>query len=333
MEMIERYLQAVRFWLPNRQKDDIIAELSADIYAQVEEREAELGRKLSNAEVEAILKQRGRPVLVASRFQPQGYLIGPLLFPIYRFVLQIVAACYLVPWVLVALCLMIFSPAYRLQHFGGTWMNAIASAWSGLWTAAFVAFGLITLVFAILERAQARCNAIEDWTPRNLPPVHNLRKISRANSIVELIVNQIFLFWWVAYFHSSVLSVGLVQIAFSPLWIWFYWGFLLLAVANAALAVVNLVRPYWTVQRATLRMLSETAGAALFCWLMQAGIVTGFRTASLSPEKGVYVVQAINHWTTTLFPVAVIVGVIVVVTGTIRVVRIHTDGQSQILAR
>ena len=30
MEMIERYLQAVRFWLPNRQKDDIIAELSAE---------------------------------------------------------------------------------------------------------------------------------------------------------------------------------------------------------------------------------------------------------------------------------------------------------------
>ena len=328
MEMIERYLQAVRFWLPNRQKDDIIAELSADIYAQVEERESELGRKLTSAEVEGLLKQRGRPVLVASRFQPQRQLIGPLLFPVYRFVLQIVAICYLVPWVLVALCLMTFSPAYRLQHFGGTWMNAIASAWSSLWTAAFVAFGLITLVFAILERVQARCNSIEDWTPRNLPPVRNLRKIPRANSTVELIVNQIFLFWWAAYFHSSVLSFGAVQLTFAPLWIWFYWGYLLLALANATLAVVNLVRPYWTVQRAIVRLAFDTAGAALFCWLMEAGILTGFRTASLSQQKGIFVAQAINHWMTTFFPVAVIIGAIVIGTGIYRIVRIHAEGES-----
>jgi hypothetical protein len=48
MELIERYLQAVKFWLPKRQKDDIIAELSGDIYSQIEEREAALGRALVN---------------------------------------------------------------------------------------------------------------------------------------------------------------------------------------------------------------------------------------------------------------------------------------------
>ena len=31
MELIDRYLQAVRFWLPKAQADDIIAELSEDI--------------------------------------------------------------------------------------------------------------------------------------------------------------------------------------------------------------------------------------------------------------------------------------------------------------
>ena len=71
MELIERYLQAVKFWLPKAQKQDIIAELSEDIYSQMEEKESELGRKLSDLEVEIILKQRGRPVLVANRYQPQ----------------------------------------------------------------------------------------------------------------------------------------------------------------------------------------------------------------------------------------------------------------------
>src|ERR1035438_195797 len=94
MELIERYLQAVGFWLPNRQKDDIIAELSADIHAQVEEQETTLGRKMNQAEVEALLKKRGRPVLVANRFLPQESLIGPVLFPVYCFILKVVSLCY-----------------------------------------------------------------------------------------------------------------------------------------------------------------------------------------------------------------------------------------------
>jgi hypothetical protein len=79
MELIERYLQAVGFWLPKKQKADIIAELSGDIYAETEEREGELGRKLNDTEVEDLLKKRGSPMLVANRFLPQHSLIGPLL--------------------------------------------------------------------------------------------------------------------------------------------------------------------------------------------------------------------------------------------------------------
>ena len=55
MEMIERYLEAVGFWLPRKQKDDILAELSEDIHAQIEEREAAVSHSLTEPEVEAIL--------------------------------------------------------------------------------------------------------------------------------------------------------------------------------------------------------------------------------------------------------------------------------------
>mgnify|MGYP001334056207 CR=1 FL=1 len=57
MELIERYLQAVEFWLPKAQRQDIIAELSEDIRAQVEERESELGRSLNEQEAEALRAQ------------------------------------------------------------------------------------------------------------------------------------------------------------------------------------------------------------------------------------------------------------------------------------
>src|SRR4051794_10177607 len=108
MDLVERYLQAVEHWLPTKQRHDIIAELSEDIHSQIEEREASLGRPLITAEVEALLLERGRPMLVASRYLPQEYLIGPELFPIYRFVLKIVLLCAGVPTVLALVSLIAF---------------------------------------------------------------------------------------------------------------------------------------------------------------------------------------------------------------------------------
>src|SRR5450432_4246886 len=125
MDLLERYLQAVKFWLPKEQKQDIIAELSEDLRSQIEDRETELGRKLNEPEIEAILKERGRPLLVANRYQPQQHLIGPVLFPVYRFVLKVVALCYLLPWVLVWIGMISLGPKYRAQH--GGWIHALAS--------------------------------------------------------------------------------------------------------------------------------------------------------------------------------------------------------------
>src|ERR1700682_4339889 len=89
MELLDRYLQAIEFWLPKRQRQDIIAELSEDLRSQIEEKETEVGRKLQDAEVEAILKRCGAPLEVAARYRPQQYLIGPALFPVYRFVVAV----------------------------------------------------------------------------------------------------------------------------------------------------------------------------------------------------------------------------------------------------
>ncbi len=186
MELLDRYLQAVKFWLPKGQKQDIIAELSEDIRSQIEEKENELGRKLNEAEAEAIFKRVGRPVLVANRYSPQQYLIGPLLFPIYRFVLKIVALCYLVPWVLAWIGFMIYDPGFRAKHSGGTLIGALGSVWGPLWLAAFCACGVVTIVFAVLERAQTKSGFLEDWDPRKLPAVRDPNQISRASSIFEL---------------------------------------------------------------------------------------------------------------------------------------------------
>ena len=55
MELVDKYLQAVRNYLPAEQKDDIIKELSENLHSEIVDKEAELGRPLNEAEQEAIL--------------------------------------------------------------------------------------------------------------------------------------------------------------------------------------------------------------------------------------------------------------------------------------
>src|ERR1017187_6149371 len=92
MELLDRYLQAVKRHLPWERQDDIIAELRANLEAQLEDKEAELGRSLTKEEAEEWLKKMGSPIHVAARYQRQQYLIGPAVFPTYWYMLRLVMA-------------------------------------------------------------------------------------------------------------------------------------------------------------------------------------------------------------------------------------------------
>jgi hypothetical protein len=321
MELLERYLQAVKFWLPKEQKQDIIAELSEDLHSQIEEKETELGRPLNDSEVEAILKQRGRPVLVANRFLPQQYLIGPVLFPIYVFVLKIVALCYLLPWLLVWIGIMTYSPNYRLEH--GGWFQAVGSAWASLWSVAFIVLGCVTVVFAVLEQVQGKSHFLENWNPRKLPPVRNSGEIKRSSSITEIVASSVFgVWWWVTYLSSPVIvDRPELRVQLSPAWAHFFWGFLFVTLANIALSATNLARPYWTVRRATFRLASDMVGSSLFCWLMKSNIVAAIAVHGVPTEKTEAMTSTINLWMDRAFPIAIAIGIVVLVGDVYRIIN------------
>jgi hypothetical protein len=327
MDLIDRYLQAVKFWLPKQQKQDIIAELWEDIHSEIEGREAELGRPLNEAEVEALLKQRGRPVLVANRYLPQRHLIGPVLFPIYLFVLKIVALCYLTPWILVSIGLMVYGSVDQVGQTGHSVGASIASLWGSLCTAAFVAAGVVTVVFAVLERVQAKSRLFENWDPRKLPPVRTPNQIPRSTSVVELVVNVIAFAWWAQNMASPiVLNHPAVRITLAPVWSYFFWGTLAMTLTNAVFAAVNLARPYATRFRAALRLFNDFAGSVLFCWLLKADVLVGFTMANVSPQKALEVTNALNWWMEKMFPGAIIAGVVIVAVDVYRLVRVNPAG-------
>jgi len=96
MTLVERYVRAVRDFLPRAQKDDITNELSDSIQSRFEDEAEARGRPLTEEEQVAILRSLGHPMAVAARYRGDdrsvrfgGQLIGPELFPTYLTVLRI----------------------------------------------------------------------------------------------------------------------------------------------------------------------------------------------------------------------------------------------------
>jgi hypothetical protein len=318
MELVERYLQAIEFWLPSPQKHDITAELSEEIQAQVEERAAALGRELDEGEVEALLKQFGSPLLVANRYLPQESLIGPMLFPVYRLVLKIVALCFVVPWVVVWAVMLVYGNG--AGHGASLWASA-AHLLGSLSFTGFVSLGMVTVVFAVLERTQTR-SLVEEWNPRKLPAVRDPHAIPRLNSALELGGCLFGAVWWAGNMASPMVWYAFrLQISLSPVWAYFYWGFLGLAGCGAALAAVNLTRPYWTGLRAALRLLLDGAQSALFCWLLTAKVVTGVGIAGTSAQRASELAAAVDVWMGRMLPVGVILAVVILWTDGYRIYR------------
>lgn len=308
MELLDRYLHAIKFWLPRAQQDDIAAELSEDLRSQIEEREAKLGHKLNDYEVAAVLKERGRPSVVASRYLPQGHLIGPTLYPIYRRVMIIVVLCYVAAWLVGWIGVAILHPFYHSNI-----RALIGGMWGTFWLTTFIALGAVTLLFAILERVQGGAKFLYDWNPLELPAVRDPLRIPRVSAIVEIAVNLLFIIWMTTDMWSRmVFEKGGVRIVLAPAWRAILWTFVLVAAGNIALAGVNLFRRQWTWTTAGVRLVLDCAGAAAFCWVVKAQLLAEIVAPNLNSEKAAQIVNAINTNMNRAFPFAVLLCVLVV---------------------
>jgi len=260
MELLDRYLQAVRFWLPRKQQDDIIAELGDDLRSQIEERESALGRPLNEDELVTLLKQAGHPLWVAGRYQKQQALIGPVLFPLYSFVLKIVALGYLVPWLVVWIVLTVLVPSHRAADP----MLTLAGGWASFCTNIIVIFGSVTLAFAILERVQSAVSALQQWDPRKLPRPKD--RVSRVESVFGLVFSIVYIAWWLSLPRYGALIFGPIAGFFSLNPALHVWYLPLLAPPSivAVQQCVNILRPQWTWLRAAAQLLSDSIALFIF---------------------------------------------------------------------
>jgi hypothetical protein len=194
MNLLNRYLQAVARLLPKSGREDIIAELRANILSQMEDREESLGRPLTEDEQAGVLRHHGNPTVVAGRYREDNLglafgtqLIGPELFPFYKTTLKVNLAITIV--VLAGLL-----PAIA-QTVGG------AITLGRVLIPLFTQFVAVTLIFIAVERNKGV--VLDKWDPRKLP-------VEKANPDDGPTAANIFAF--------VVTAVGTLWLALTPRW-------------------------------------------------------------------------------------------------------------------
>jgi uncharacterized membrane protein len=309
--ILEKYLNSVRSALPEAQRDDIVQELSENLHAQIEDKEAELDRPLTDAEIEAILKQHGHPMIVASRYNQDKRsvafgpeLIGPVVFPFYVRVLKFNLGISFVITFIVAVAL----------FFSGHAMTA-GNVIPAIFYQVVIQFAIVTLIFTGADR-HFKKNP-ESWSYRDKQggwhpafsfdnPLKSKAKgdsgrVSRMDSVAQIVALGIALMWLRVAQGAPFLIFGPAAafLKAAPIWHQFYWPVVGLACLGILQGLVNLIRPDWLRVMVAYRALTAIAWIVVAYFVLRAGpwvVLTsdasqaeGFRkTAEILNQIGTY---------------------------------------------
>lgn len=312
MDLVENYVKAVSKALPEEQRADVAAELSEDIRSEIEDREREMGRALTDAEQEAVLRKRGNPLVLAARYRQDQrsvafgkQIIGPVLYPFYIRVLSFNLGLTLLVIAVIFTALAVSGQKITFSDIAST-----------LWLQLVIQLGAVTVIFWFVEmnlkknpdRWQMTCSPggfpldlkIETRTSKKTKGnVKNVKEISRFDSISILVACGVALAWMteVKHFPFLILGPAAAFLKLAPVWYQVYLPIAALTAAEMVRASINLVRPDWVRFRAWCGVLIHACGLALVCFLIGAcSWVVAASANGQTPADYVRAAAAVNQW-------------------------------------
>jgi hypothetical protein len=308
MDLVDRYLKTVAKALPEAQREDIIRELSEDIRSEMEDKQSELGRALTEAEQQALLKQRGNPLLLAARYHQDDrrvafgrLLIGPVLFPFYIKVLSFNLG---LTFVVIGTIFLALSLSGQPVHFNDIFSTCLLQL--------FIQLGVVTLIFSLIERhltkhpdrwnLSGKCGSIQldIGTGKNVSlPIERSQQISRIESVSIIIASAVALVWMteVQSYQFLILGPAAAFLKLAPIWYQVYFPIVLLTVMEIVRATINLVRPDWTLFRAVYGVFVHCGGLAIVYALIRADSwVTATEFGAGGASGYAHAAQTVNQW-------------------------------------
>jgi len=281
MELVDRYLKTVAKALPEAQREDIIRELSEDIRSEMEDKARDLGRPLTEAEQQALLRQHGNPLLLAARYRQDHrtlafgrQLIGPVLFPFYVKVLSFNLG---LTFVVIAIIFIALGASGQKVGFNNILTTCLLQL--------LIQLGVVTLIFSLIERHLTKnpdrwdlsgtCGGLrlDVKMEKNITlPIDRSQWVSRFDSASIIIASTIALVWLtgVQRYPFLILGPAAAFLKLAPIWYQVYFPIVLLTVAEIVRATINLVRPDWTLFRAVYTVFVHCGGLAVVYFLIKA---------------------------------------------------------------
>ncbi|HWF76794.1 MAG TPA: hypothetical protein VN694_06415 [Caulobacteraceae bacterium] len=288
MDLIDRYLEGIRWLLPSAERDDILAELRDVLMTRREEKQAALGRSLTRAEDEALLLDFGSPLAVASRYGRQRYMIGPDVYPVYELVLKIVLAV-----IAVSAAITLLSVTASTQGDAG---QGIVKGLDVAWNGAFASIGVVTVVFAVLERSGAFKQMTDRWGVRDLPRRPRAPRVHQPNWIdwvSGIVFHLLFILWWLGLIHFWPSDIATekgarLHFAFAPELSVLYWPVLAVSASVIGVNFMKLASRESRPIGAGLDFLVRTAVIVMAAFALHVGhwvAVTGVGIAPIELAK------------------------------------------------
>ncbi len=283
MELLDSYLKAVKRYLPRAPRNDIIAELSVELRSQIEDKQAELGRALTEVEQMAIFKKQGDPMSVAMRYRRTGRslsigweLIGPELFPAYLILLSVNLA---IAAVVIAAVLILSHMPFTVQAFLIPMLMEVV---------------IVTLVFILLNFLRGflgrKLSHSWMWPPAELA---HLLPLPRWYSATGFVACGLLTLWWllIPHFPRMVLGSATPELKLTPAWHQYYVPVLIALLIGTGQRAVNVIRPDWSWLLPMARLVADCGGAVVMFFFRTHALVL---PADPSRAQSQQLAQAVN---------------------------------------
>lgn len=308
MDLLERYLQAIGQYLPEESRVETLRELRANLLDQMDARAESQGRTLEEGDVAAVLREHGKPEVVALRYLPQRSLIGPAVFPFYVFTLQRATPIWL----------LVYSVAkvVDVANSGVSFSRGLAEYGSDLIPAGLAFLAVVTLVFAVIDwaREQGKLGKkFYEWDPMKLQPVKPQGEQNSLRSLWKGVIDLAFHSLWLAYllwvpwhpfwlFGPGFFFLQAMNVAWAPVWTLFY-QLLVLGTGIKLVAKLLAFAPRSKHAARTMRVLGDGLGFVGVAWLAWHSVFFVGVQAGANPE----LIAQVNHAMALAFRVATVV--------------------------
>jgi hypothetical protein len=189
MDLINLYAHEVGRRLPEEQRQDIEKEIRTLVEDTLEDDRRKTGHPIDEAMTVEVLKRLGRPEKMAAGYIPPRYLIGPELYPAFVKTLGMVLG------ITVVAAAILQGIALGMAGASMTAGEVIVQAIGGIFNAAFIAAGVVVILFAVMQyTGAARLSQEEkEWDPRTLRLAPDNRRVSITGAVVMVVLNILLL--------------------------------------------------------------------------------------------------------------------------------------------